>query len=220
MHRLRTTYYIPDAKNLILHNPRSNEARMLIVRKDGSKHWVLFDSEDIGLVKGYRWCFNEKRNVVICKMNGSMTPFHRLLLGFPKGLIDHKNHNPLDNRKSKLRICNGQQNSRNRMGKTKKNTSGFIGVRWHQQSKAWQSYLNIKGKFFSLGHYEIKKCAAIARDIAASLIDPDFYSLNFPELKHSPKLIARISKAKRSAHRGNNIPFQSILKRLQNDQDS
>lgn len=131
---MRFTHAITEAKNLMVSNPITGEAMLLIVRRDGSKHWVLFDAEDVLLVKGYRWKIRNDGYVdsILKRVNGKQGTllFHRLVMGFPKGFVDHKNHNRLDNRKSKLRVCSRTQNQRNR-----KNTESYLGVRWHKQNK-------------------------------------------------------------------------------------
>ena len=66
---------------------------------------------------------------------------HRLLMGFPKGLVvDHINHNPLDNRRINLRIVTDTQNKQNR----KDNTSGILGVDIYKDK--WRAQLQVKGK--------------------------------------------------------------------------
>ena len=53
---------------------------------------------------------------------------HRVIMNCPEGkVIDHKNHNPLDNRRENLRICSYRENSLNR-GRPKNNTTGYKGV--------------------------------------------------------------------------------------------
>ena len=68
------------------------------------------------------------------KANGNWTSIqirmHRIVLGIEDGdvHVDHVNGNTLDNRKENLRICNINQNSKNRTRKQKTNTSGYRGV--------------------------------------------------------------------------------------------
>jgi hypothetical protein len=77
----------------------------------------------------------------------------RQIMDAPKGMVvDHKNHNTLDNRKSNLRICTQSQNLMNR-GKTAANKSGFKGVRFNKSKKKWESSIKVMGKAFHLGTF-------------------------------------------------------------------
>src|SRR3990167_296143 len=106
---------------------------------------------------------------------------HRIILNAPDGYeVDHINGNPLDNRKSNIRICTRQQNMRNVKLSTK-NTSGYKGVSWSAIGKKWMAYIsygNKKTKY--LGYYTDKKDAAYAYDSAAKVMFGEFAKLNFP----------------------------------------
>lgn len=67
---------------------------------------------------------------------------HREIMNCPDGLvIDHKNHNRLDNRSSNLRICTQKENSNNR--------KGVKNYYYHKKTKKWT--VEYKGKF--CGYY-------------------------------------------------------------------
>lgn len=55
-------------------------------------------------------------------------------------VVDHKNHNLLDNRRSNLRIATTQQNSRNRKLSIN-NTSGYTGVSFDNAKNKWIAYV-------------------------------------------------------------------------------
>lgn len=86
---------------------------------------------------------------------------HRLLLGLEKGdkrVVDHKNHNTLDNRRSNLRICTQAQNLCNmRMRPT--NTSGYTGVSWTKNNK-WQVSFKFNKKNYLFGQFDSLEAAA------------------------------------------------------------
>ena len=54
---------------------------------------------------------------------------HSMIMGVEKNtIIDHKNHNPLDNRKKNLRIVEPSNNSANRKGANSNNKTGVRNV--------------------------------------------------------------------------------------------
>ena len=70
---------------------------------------------------------------------------HRAILGKPpKGLcIDHINGNKLDNRRKNLRFATYSVNGYNRKKLHGKNTSGFNGVYFHEQTKKWRVLVSV-----------------------------------------------------------------------------
>ena len=74
----------------------------------------LIDPEDFEKVSGYRWFAIKKRGYVVAKKNSKRIWLHRLIMNPPQGLVvDHINGNPLDNRKSNLKICSIRENNKN-----------------------------------------------------------------------------------------------------------
>lgn len=156
---------------------------------------ALIDEEDLPMVSGYRWYAirhssykNEDVWYVRAKVKcadvgggqiGTVIHMHRLILGFPMGMVDHKNGNPLDNRRSNLRICSNSQNQANRR-RLATNTSGFRGVTWNKKSRRWQASIMFNQKCTYLGMYDLAEDAAIAYDVKARELFGEFASLNFP----------------------------------------
>ena len=107
---------------------------------------------------------------------------HRLLMGLKKGdgkIIDHRNRNSLDNRKSNLRICTNQQNCMN--SKPRKGSSEYKGVTRPKDSKNWQAQMILNGKHIRLGSYVNEIDAAKAYDVAVINLYGDYAFQNFPE---------------------------------------
>lgn len=86
---------------------------------------IIVDNNLLEKVKEFSWYVNS----VGYAANDSIPrkTMHRMVMGYPKSGIDHKNGNKLDNRKSNLRLCNQSQNTAN-SPKRKTNKSGFKGV--------------------------------------------------------------------------------------------
>lgn len=77
-------------------------------------------------------------------------------------IVDHINGNPLDNRRSNLRLASVAENSRNH-GISKRNTSGVRGVSWHKGKRKWAAAITIH-----LGYFDNLEDAQIARERAES----------------------------------------------------
>ena len=93
-----------------------------VAAKDG---YAIIDEEDKHLDK-YFWYVSE--GYVVSRSTGVTRRLHRVITNAPpKTHVDHTKHNPLDNRKSKLRICTSSQNVAN--SKVSVNsTTGYKGV--------------------------------------------------------------------------------------------
>lgn len=65
---------------------------------------AIIDVEDVDFAKQYKWhC--DKQKYVCTRINRKNYKYHRLLLNPPKEkVVDHKNGNPLDNRKEKWEV--------------------------------------------------------------------------------------------------------------------
>lgn len=84
---------------------------------------------------------------------------HRYLIGngeeIPKSrVVDHINHNTLDNTRKNLRVTTIKYNSRNRSGKNKNNTSGYRNVCWLKDENKWIVQLQVNGKNKVLGRFD------------------------------------------------------------------
>ena len=102
-------------------------------------------------------------------------------------IIDHRNHNTLDNQRHNLRICTYSENSQNCM-KQHDCTSIYKGVYWRKDQSKWAAQINPRNIFdqifhLGLGCFESEKEAAKAYDEAAKEEFGEFANLNFPEEK-------------------------------------
>ena len=151
----RTKY---DPNEIVLHE---DYAEIIIYDKDCEEMArALIDLDDVDKVKDIKWGINNTGRV------GSSKPrvkLHRFIMDPPDDMVvDHINHNPLDNRKSNLRICTTQQNNMNRKTNSN-NISGTAGVHWNKSNCKWRARIAVAGKSISLGCYSTKEEAIEAR---------------------------------------------------------
>lgn len=127
---------------------------------------TIIDAEDVELIKPYSWSLSKGRHTQYCKSN-QVGPLHRLVMNAPKGMVvDHINHNGLDNRKSNLRICTNQENICN-CEIPKNNKSGCKGVYWAKDKNKWTVQVTINNKTIYIGRYTNLEEAIEARKEAS-----------------------------------------------------
>lgn len=141
-----------------------------------SGHLVMVDNEDFDRVKNINWrgaSTNGKYadNPVYGRMS-------RYLINCSEGMVvDHINGNPLDNRRSNLRICTQQQNLLNKSSSN--GSSKYKGVRYNNCS--WSARLIYKGLEYNLGKYSAEEEAGRAYDKKAKELFGEFAYLNFKD---------------------------------------
>lgn len=74
--------------------------------------WATVSKEDWRLIQRYNWAATKRRNVFYVR-NGRQDLLHRFIMRPPRGYaVDHIDGDPLNNRRSNLRICTvGENNS-------------------------------------------------------------------------------------------------------------
>jgi hypothetical protein len=149
--------------------------------KNGLGKFALIDDEDWDLVKDYRWHFNKGYAYTskwdpITKKNINIF-LHRMIMNAQLGqLIDHNNHNKLDNRRSNLSFCTHSQNSMNKL-KQPDTSSQFKGVSWYKNKKKWLAQIFHYKKTY-LGYFDNEILAAKAYNMAAKKLFGEFAKLN------------------------------------------
>jgi hypothetical protein len=112
---------------------------------------------------------------------GHRLHMHRDVLNVAEGMVvDHINHNGLDNRKANLRPATAAQNAWS--AARRRGPSGYKGVSFDKKRRLWRASIAYCGKREFLGHFSDKREAAKAYDRAAIKYHGQFASLNFPDL--------------------------------------
>ncbi len=144
--------------------------------------FTLVDDKDYAYVNKWKWTCSHSsvvRRAWVEKKKFKALALHRVITGAPQNmLVDHINHNILDNRKCNLRVCTRSQNAMN-MIKTKNiKSSKFKGVTKSKSKKRWRSYIKIKQKQINLGHFTTELEGAKAYNLAALKYFGEFAYLN------------------------------------------
>ncbi len=144
--------------------------------------YTLVDDEAYEWLSAIKWSAVETKSGLKAKgvWKRENTYIHRLIMKSPKGLVvDHINHNTLDNRKDNLRACTQSQNCMNKVSNRGK--SKYKGVTYSNDRKRirrWRAIINQNGKNISLGRYKTPEEAALAYNTKAKEIFGEFAYLN------------------------------------------
>ena len=154
--------------------------------------FAIVDDEDYDYLIQFNWSVAKSYRTLFYAMRGtwdkithkkSCIQMHRLIMNCPQGMvIDHINHDGLDNRKENLRICTHAENSRNRkMGhRTDSKYKGVLRYKDKRRPKInkWKAIISTGGKCLYLGSYNTEKEAAIAYNAKAKELFGEFAYLN------------------------------------------
>lgn len=90
---------------------------------------------------------------------------HRFITNCPDDMVvDHINHNRLDNRKCNLRIVTMKENGQNHGKLRTDNTSGVRGVSFDSKKGKWFAQVYVSGKTIKRSWLATKEDAAKARE--------------------------------------------------------
>lgn len=143
---------------------------------------AMVDPADLPTLSKYKWRqqFRPDRAVaaVVCRSLGRLILMHHLVLPVSGGeLVDHRNGNPLDNRKDNLRRCTHAQNMRNRR-KHSNNRSGYKGVYFEARRRHWIAKIVVDKRKRYLGSYDTPALAHKMYCLMAKELHGDFARLS------------------------------------------
>jgi hypothetical protein len=143
---------------------------MIITNRKGERIEVILDLEKVDIVKNYpyNWCakFATDNNryyifatvyhgIVDGKPKYTATQLTRYLLGVEERVvIDHKNHNTLDNRVENLRVYPYKKNSQHREKENSNNSTGYRNVTYLKREGYYIVQLYIDGRNRRLGRFD------------------------------------------------------------------
>jgi|ETNvirnome_6_100_1030635.scaffolds.fasta_scaffold02407_3 hypothetical protein len=172
-------------------------------KKFPGSHIITIDAKNWDKVKEHRWYLTAPPSVqypyaqatiphpdrsLYCYANGRVGPrrttllMHTLIIGKPeKGMIvDHINHNGLDNTEKNLRFVTRAQNIWNSRGR-KNTTSQYKGVYKPSSSNSWIARLRTGGEQAHIGSFTCEEQAARAYDRKALELWGEYAYTNFPK---------------------------------------
>lgn len=127
---------------------------------------VLVSDEDYEKLAGFKWHIDRgyaKRNTRLPSGKHGTQYMHREIMDPPPGMVvDHIDHDGLNNTRENLRVVTQQQNVQHRRA-AHNSTSGVRGVSWCKRNNKWRSQVFHRGKSYSCGYYDnIEEAAAAA----------------------------------------------------------
>lgn len=137
--------------------------------------FALVDDEDFEYLNQYKWFAAKQKYTYYAyrnspRINGKQHKIimHRVIMKLDSNdlIVDHKDHDGLNNVKSNLRLCNNSQNGANRI-KSVGFSSKYKGVSWHKIKMKWQCKITFSHKRLFLGYFKTEIEAAISYNNAA-----------------------------------------------------
>lgn len=134
--------------------------------------FAIVDDEDFELVSKFRWYATIDGSNTITYA-ATKVRMHRLIIDAPPGFfVDHINGDPLDNRKSNLRLCNNSQNQQNTQSRG--GSSSFKNVSYNKKNNKWLAAFRFNGKVYYCGLHKTEEEAARAVDKKRGEVCGDF----------------------------------------------
>ena len=133
------------------------------------------DDKDFEKISGYKWYLHSEGYVAAPDYHEGIPGtvyMHKLIV--PGKLVDHRDRDKLNNRKSNLRCATRSQNNGNRIKQSRLCSSRFKGVYWEGDRRKWAA--SIKKR--RLGRFDDEISAAKAYNEAAKREFGEFALLN------------------------------------------
>ena len=136
--------------------------------------FFIFDKSDYEKIKNNRWFLSGGYPATHLRGTGKIQRLHRFLTDCPfDKVVDHVNHNRLDNRRENLRVCTSLENNKN-LGVRRGTETGHTGIALTANKKRWTARICNNGTHHYLGTYDTLEEAIKARKEAEKKYYGDF----------------------------------------------
>jgi len=152
--------------------------------------YAIVDPADYDRLRKYEWLCRKGKNSFYARRRvptgkagkETLVYIHQDVIEVPDGMVvDHINHDGMDNREANLRAATYSQNLCNRKKRTGAMYSKYKGTHWHKLHRKWLARITFEKKTIHLGYFCDEIEAAKANDRAAIKYHGEFASLNFPQ---------------------------------------
>ena len=151
--------------------------------------YAKVDPADYKRLRGYEWSSRKGGRSFYALRYGAgkggndvLISMHQDVIEVPEGMvIDHINHDGMDNRGANLRAATRSQNMCHRKKRSRTTQSKYKGIHWKKRNRKWQAMITVESKRIYLGYFRSEIEAAKAYDRAARKYHGEFASPNFPE---------------------------------------
>lgn len=124
---------------------------------------IIVDTEDVERLRNKPWRIHDnKRNTYFrytkrekspSKQNHMFTLHRFIMKAKPWEIVDHKNGNTLDNRKSNLRFATRADNARNRKIESP-SQCGIAGIRHGPRHNSYRVHITVNNKMINIGSFK------------------------------------------------------------------
>ncbi len=150
---------------------------------------TIIDEEDYKELVKYKWypVVDPKNNTIYVSTtqdNHKTIIMHRFIMqlhgnNIKNKMIDHEDHNGLNNQKENLRICTRSKNLQNSKKPKDAFTSKYKGVDFRKDRNKYRALIMLDKKKYFIGHFDNEEDAAKAYDSKAIELFGEFAYLNF-----------------------------------------
>lgn len=162
--------YIIDKENCI--------AKIELQRRGEDSLWTIIDLDDLERVLDFPFTWSAKydpdldqyyaESTIHKKHNGkrwaTSMKLHKFIMDVEdSNVVDHINHDTLDNTKGNLRVISHSNNSMNRKSRNSNNKSGYRNVSWSNRENKWIVQLQVNKRNTVLGRFPKDKLLDAAK---------------------------------------------------------
>lgn len=152
-----------------------------IQSKTHGEKTVFYSNQDHEIISKHKWSVHKRGHMfyALTRIGGKKIQMHRYILDVPEWLIiDHADHNGLNNCRDNLRPCSYSQNQMNKRKSCRGTSSKYKGVVWDVQKQKWRVRIHINKRMICGGVFLNEQQAAERYNQMAKIYFRQFATLN------------------------------------------